>query len=129
MLAGLPGGRGTRRGWPEQPACSHLRRHAHGRLHVAAVGAVLAGDIEGGAVIDRRADDGYSQRDVDCPLEVDELHRDMSLVVVHRDDEVEFLAQAANKNRVRRVWPGAIEAKPPRLFDRRRNDLRILPAE
>src|ERR1700722_11176772 len=93
MLVGLLQGRRE-----AEAAGSHPDGHAHGGLHVAAVGTVLAGDVECGAVIDGRADDGDADRYVDGLLEVDELHRDVSLVVVHRDDEIELLADAAEED-------------------------------
>src|ERR1700722_4394861 len=69
MRTGLPqGGREGGAGG------GHFDGHAHGSLHVAAVGAVLAGDVEGGAVIDGGADDGDTEGNVDGLLEVDELH-------------------------------------------------------
>ena len=60
------------------------------------VGDALAGDVEGGAVIDGGADDRQAERDVDAgkllpaagrgiDLEAEQLHRDVSLVVIHRD--------------------------------------------
>ena len=48
-----------------------------------------AGDVEGGAVIDRAAVDRQAQRDVHRRVEGDELDRDVALVVVLRDDQVE----------------------------------------
>src|ERR1039458_8404601 len=79
MLASLLGVHGL--GRPAQAACDHPDGHAHGGLHVAAVGTTLAGDVECGAVVDGGADDGDAERDVDGALEVDELHRDVALVV------------------------------------------------
>ena len=50
------------------------------------VGDALAGDVEGGAVIDRRPDDRQAERDVDGAAEREQLHRDQPLVVIAGDD-------------------------------------------
>src|ERR1039457_5901940 len=107
----------------------HLRSHSHGCLHIAAAGAILTGYIECCSVVDRSANDRNAERDVYRSIEVDELHRDVSLIVIHRDDKIEFFANAANKDRIRRVRPGAVIAKLPRLFDGGSDGLRILMAE
>ena len=59
------------------------------RVHVDVVGDALAGDVEGGAVIDRGAVDRQAERDVHRGVEGDELDRDVALVVVLGDDQVE----------------------------------------
>src|SRR6202034_163842 len=46
-------------------------------------GDALAGDVGGGAVIGRGADEGQAQRDIDAALEIDGLERDERLVVIH----------------------------------------------
>ena len=109
ISASLPGVHGV--SWLVQAACGHADGHAHSGLHIARVGAVLAGNVECGAVVDRGAEDGDAERDIDGALEVDELHRDVALVVIHRDDEVEFTADAAEKDGVRRVRAGAVAAE------------------
>ena len=67
---------------------------------IAVVGAILTCDIECSAMVNRGANDGDTKRDVHRPLKVDELHRDVALVVVHGDDEVELFADASNEDRV-----------------------------
>jgi len=52
----------------------------------------FSSDVECGAVVDGRADDGESQGDVDASFEIEQLQRDVALVVVHADDGVEFFA-------------------------------------
>ena len=49
------------------------------------IGDALAGDVERGAVIDRRADDRQPQRDVDRPAERHHLDGNQPLVVIARD--------------------------------------------
>src|SRR6266567_4249530 len=57
----------------------HLQR----RGHRARIGAVLAGDVEGGTVIWCGTDDGETERNVDRILEMKCFDRDQRLVVVH----------------------------------------------
>ena len=90
---------------------------------------LLAGDIEGGAVIDRGADDGDAERDVDGALEVDELHGDVALVVIHRDDKIKLTAKSAHKDGVRASAAGAVDAATLRFVDGGSDDLGILVPE
>src|SRR6185437_5910476 len=110
-------------------ACGHLCGHAHRGLHVRGVRAALARDGKGGAVVDRRANNRDAERDVYRAMEVDQLHRDVALVVIHRDDEVELAAYAADKDGVRRVGAGAVEALCARFVDGGRDDLGVLSSE
>ena len=61
-----------------------------------AVGPRLAGagDVEGGAVIGRGADEGQAERDVDALVESQRLQRDQRLIVIHGDGGVVSLARA-----------------------------------
>ena len=59
----------------------------------------LAGDVEGGAVVDRGADHGQAHRDVDAGLDAQDLHRAVALVVVHRHHQV-VVAAAGEEERV-----------------------------
>ena len=113
-------GSGCRAGESEL-AFSHADGEAHGRLHVGGIGLVAAGDIEGGAVIDGGADDGQAERNIHAAGEVDELHGNVALVVIHGDDEIEFAAQGADKDGVGRVRAGAVKCParaPPRWRER-----------
>src|SRR4029079_11039169 len=55
--------------------------------HATGLGNSLTCDIEGRSVIDGRADDGQADGDIDARLEAEHLDRNVSLIVVHRDDE------------------------------------------
>ena len=55
------------------------------RYQARRIGAAGAGDIEGGAVIGRRADERQAERDVDAVVEGERLDRDQRLIVVHAD--------------------------------------------
>ena len=71
------------------PSSHHRRGEGQRRRHAGGTGAAAAGEVVGGAVIGRRAHDGQAEGDVDRVLEVDQLHRDERLVVVHRDQAVD----------------------------------------
>ena len=49
------------------------------------------GDVERGAVIDRRAHDRQAQRDVDRPAERQQLHRNQPLIVIAGNHCVELV--------------------------------------
>ncbi len=78
-----PEARGLRRGsiLPGPPG-DQLAGIGDGGIHVAVIGNSLAGDVEGGAVVDRGAVDRQSDGHVDRRIEGDELDRDMALVVM-----------------------------------------------
>ena len=67
------------------PPCA---RRAAAPRQARRIGAAGAGDVEGGAVIGRGADERQSQRDVDGVLEGDGLDRDQRLIVIHADRAV-----------------------------------------
>src|SRR3990172_7535890 len=77
--------------------------------HAAWIRGAGARDVEGGAVIDRGADDGEADGDVDPPFEADQLQRDMSLIVVHGDHGIEFAALQAVEERIGRVRAAYLE--------------------
>ena len=66
----------------------------------AFVGGSLAGDVEGGAVVDRRADHRQAEGDVDAGFEAEDFDGGVALVVVHGDDDVEITAGGQIKKRV-----------------------------
>ena len=72
---------------------------------------------------------GKPERDIHAALEIDQLHGNVALVVVHGDDEIEFAAQGANEDGVGRVRAGAIDAEGARFLDGGRDDFGVLPAE
>ncbi len=69
-------------------------------------GDALPGDVERGAVVDRRADDRQAERDVDAGVERQQLHRPVTLVVVHAHDRV--VALAGGRPGRRRCRPDAV---------------------
>src|SRR5690606_26214285 len=83
------GGLDQRLGLP--PDLSPLGAQAGGQLdgldQAGLVGHTLAGDVEGGPVVDGGADDGETYGDVNTLIEVEALEDRVALVVVHGDDE------------------------------------------
>src|SRR6185369_3758466 len=78
------------------------------------------GDIERRAVIYRRPDDRQAERDIHASLEIEQLRRNMALIVIHADDRVELLPPHRQiKEGVRGKWP--VHTISPALspFDRR----------
>src|SRR4051794_13683845 len=101
------------------------------RLDEAAlVGDALAGDVEGGAVIDRGADDRQAEGDVDArkvfplarlriDLEAEQLHRDVPLVVVHGDHCVVLAGAQLDEDRIARDRTHHVQPVRDRLGDGR----------
>ena len=56
-----------------------------------------AGNVEGSAVIDRAAVDGQAKRDVDRRVEGHQLDRDMPLIVILSDDQIEATLTTARR--------------------------------
>ena len=65
-----------------------MARHRDGRVergdHAARIRAARAGQIQRGAVIDRRADDRQPERDIDALAERRVLQHGQALIVEHR---------------------------------------------
>src|SRR5689334_21613102 len=62
-------------------------------------------------------------------MEVQELQRDQSLVVVHRDYRVEFAGDRLMKQRIGRIRPAGVRTVAARPFDRGLDDATLLAAE
>jgi hypothetical protein len=58
-------------------------------VQVGVVGDALARDVKGSAVVDRTAIDGQAEAHVDGAVKGHQLDRDVALVVILRDDQVE----------------------------------------
>src|SRR5262245_6495087 len=98
--------------------------------HATRVCNAFTRDVESGPVIDRGTDDWQSQRHVDSVPEREELHRDETLVVITRDDQVEFPAGGANENRVARKRTVDVDTLTPTALDgRHHDDFLFLPEE
>ena len=85
------------------------------------VGLARSGDVEGSAVIDRGAVDRQAERDVHGGVEGDELDRDVALVVILRDDQIEGAVIGAVEDRVGRNRPDDVDPLRARQRDRRRD--------
>ena len=57
-------------------------------MRLFGIGDALAGDAKRRAVVGRGADEGQAQADIDAAVEVQRLHRDQRLVVIHAEDRV-----------------------------------------
>ena len=82
--------------------------------HARRIGDSLAGDVERGAVIGRRARERKAERDVHRAAERRDLDRRHADVVIRRDDRVELAAHRAHEHRVGRKWSGdaGLDARP-----------------
>ena len=82
------------------------------------IGDAFAGDVERGAVIDRRADDRQAERDVHRVTEREQLHGNQSLIVIAGDHRVELAPRRAHEHGVAGQWPVdrrcRARAPPPR---------------
>ena len=81
-----------------------LDREIDGRDEASDIGrrarARVDGEIERGAVVDRRADERQAERHVDAVAEARGFQHRQALVVVHRDDRVEALRDVGHEHRV-----------------------------
>src|SRR5581483_6971900 len=107
----------------------HDDGHANGGLHVGRAGDVLAGDIERGAVVDRGGQNGDAEGHVHSRFKVEELHGDVPLVVIHRDDEIVRAVRGAKEDGVGRDWTFAVDPACAAGFDRGKNEALVFPAE
>src|SRR4051794_37539352 len=104
------------------------------------VGDALAGDVEGGAVVHRSADDRQAEGDVDAAQripsagfridgEAQQLDRDVPLVVVHGDHGVELAGVQLHEDGVAGNRANHVEAFGDALLDHRCADVDVLAAE
>ena len=107
----------------------HARREPQRRDQARRIGLAGAGNVEGGAVIRRGADERQSERDVDGVLEGDGLDRDQRLVVIHADRAVIGLARGVVEHGVRRQRAASLDALGAQGFDGRRDDVDLFGAE
>src|SRR3954452_15385639 len=128
---------------------SSCRRNASGRERFGVVdrldqaefvGDALAGDVEGGAVVHRGADDRQAEGDVDAAQrvpgagfridgEAQQLDRDVPLVVVHGDHGVELAGVQLHEDGVAGNRTNHVEAIGDAPLDHRCADVDVLAAE
>jgi hypothetical protein len=112
---------------PRRRCARHRDGEIRPRRTGCRVGAAAAGQVERGAVIDRGADDGQAERDVDAVLEGGVLEHRQALVVVHREHGVGRPARCA----ATACRPAAGRRGPclrRAAFEHRRDDLDLLAA-
>ena len=81
----------------------------------AGIGAAGAGDIEGGAVIGRGADERQAERDIDGAVEGERLHRDQRLIVEHAERDIIAGPRLRMKKRVGGKRSEGVDAFRPQL--------------
>src|SRR5690606_27636679 len=89
---------------------AHVQGHVIGSPERGGVGNSLAGDIEGGAVVDARADERQPHRNVYAIFNSKVFDRNQSLVVVLGNHNVELPAACPPEEGV--AWPGAADVQP-----------------
>src|SRR6266571_7321939 len=82
------------------PELTRERGHPYRGRHALPAGDALARDVERGPVVDAGAHEREPQRHVDALVEARQLDRDVALVVVHGDHEVELAARRPPEERV-----------------------------
>ena len=65
----------------------------------------------------------------DTPVESEQFQRDLTLIVVHRDDAVVVPARGCNEKRIGRPWTGRVQAIAPEAIHCRRNRRDLLGSE
>lgn len=103
--------------------------HANCGFHVTGIGDVFTCDVEGGAMVDRGANDGDAERHINRGLEVEQLHGNVSLVVVHGHDQIMRAACGAEEDGVRGDGTFAVDAAGAAGFDCGLNELTVFGAE
>src|SRR5260221_4780912 len=83
-------------------------------LEAAGIGAPGAGKVERRAVIDRGADEGQAERDVDAAAEARVLQHRQPLVVIHRQHAVDLAPAPWREQRIRGERPPDADS-PPRV--------------
>ena len=81
------------------------------------IGAAGAGEIERGAMVDRRANDWQPERYIDAAAEARVLENRQSLVVVHRQHAIEIPQPVGIEQRIGRQRAGQLHALAAQLFD------------
>ena len=76
-------------------------------------------------MIDRRAHDRESKRDVHGAAKGHQLYGNEALIVIARDHRVEFAASRAHEDGVGRKWARHIDAESLRILDGGNDDLKF----
>ncbi len=84
------------------PPPGHCRRHFDRGFEAVRRDPAGAGQVVGGTVVHRGADDGESQGDVDSVDKVQELQGNQALIVVHADHRGEFAMSMPPEEGIRR---------------------------
>src|SRR5258708_9942002 len=98
-------------------------------LEAAGIGAAGAGKVERRAVIDRGADEGQAERDVDAAAEARVLQHRQPLVVIHRQHAVGLAQALGHEQRIRGDRPLGVDARAGGARDGRRDHLDVLAPE
>ena len=107
----------------------HPRGEPQGCGETRRVGLAGAGNVEGGAVVRRGADERQSQRDVDGVLERNRLDRDQRLVVIHADGAVIGVARRGVEHGIRRQGSPGVDAFGAQRLNGRCDDVDVFAAE
>src|SRR5215472_14736386 len=95
----------------------------------ADAGDAFSRDIESGSVRGRRYRRRQSPVQSYALLEAHQLHRDLSLIVIHRYDCIKVAASGGDKERVRRVGTARVDAFAPHSPDSRADYGNLLLAQ
>src|SRR4051812_20401502 len=116
-----------RKCWPNllRGRCK-LYRELHRLDEAAGVGLAGAGEVEGGAMVDRGPHERETEGHVDAAAEGSVLEHRQALVVVHRQHGVGVLEALRHEQGVGRNRSGGVYAG---RLDRRCDDVLVLPAE
>src|SRR5690606_33133512 len=107
-----------------QPACPrHLPRHAERRDQARRIGDALSGDIIGGAVIGRGADEIKAERDIDAAVKINGFQRDQRLIMIHAEDGVILRPRRRMKQAVCGEGAGDLDALRGKFLNHRADDL------
>ena len=80
-------------------------------------------------MVDRGSDDGQADGHVHSGVQAEHLDRDVTLVVVGGDDEIEFAFRTAQEDRVRRPRSAGVDSLLACRRDGGREALHLLAAE
>ena len=88
----------------------HLYGGKDGGFHAGGTGEVSACDVESRSVSGRRPYYRDADSYINGVLEIEQLHRYHTLVVIHCDDSVELAVDGTQKERVGWKWAEAVYA-------------------
>ena len=111
------------------PVSGNQGSKIHGSGETCRVCQAMSGDIVGCSMVNRGADNGQAQGDVDPVLEMKKFERDKTLIMVHADDGVIYSCRGLKKNGIRRERTLNLNVERLHFLDGRQNNILFFMAK